>query len=118
MRRFDRFVLLSVFLPLAVQAQTFGELSGTVTDSTNSMVAKARVRVLSAATNQIRTAETSDEGYYRVPFLPPGEYEVTVEQEGFKKVTRRGVLIQVDVPARLNIELTVGQVPVMVTSAA
>lgn len=90
--------------------QTFGEIGGTVTDSSRSAVAQARVSVLSLATNQLRDAETSEEGYYRVPFLAPGEYAVTVERTGFRKVTQRGVLVQVDVPVRLDLELTIGQV--------
>ncbi len=93
-----------------LSAQTFGELSGTITDPASAAVARAEITVLRVGTSQIRRSQTSDAGLYRVPFLPPGDYEVTVEIAGFRKVLQRGVAIQVDLPVRLDFQLAVGQV--------
>jgi len=80
-------LLVSVFAlkSLALYAQTFGELSGTVTDPDQSILARAEVTIRSLGTSQVRRAQSSEAGIFRVPFLPPGEYEVTVEMAGFRK---------------------------------
>src|SRR5205085_7853662 len=36
------------------------------------------------------------EGYYNMPFLPLGAYDVTINAPGFKKLTKTGVLIELN----------------------
>jgi hypothetical protein len=83
-------------------------LLGTVTDSTGAVVAGATVRITEMKTGVGRTAATNSSGNYEFVDLPPGEYEVTVEQKGFKKVTRTGVDVQVNRDVRVNLTLQPG----------
>jgi hypothetical protein len=111
---------LGVLFASAAFSQTFGSLSGTVTDANQGVIAAAVVTVTNQATSQSRKAATSEAGVYRVPFLAPGLYEVTVEAPGFKRAVRKDVPVQIDVAARLDIPLELGQVTesVEVTAAA
>src|SRR3979411_2791461 len=103
------FVICTLWVsPIA--AQNFGEINGTVTDSSGAVIAGAAVTVSSPATNQVRGAVTNRTGNYSVPYLVPGIYDIRVETSGFKATTRKGVDIQVGAIARIDFPLEVGEV--------
>ncbi|MCC6368917.1 MAG: TonB-dependent receptor [Bryobacterales bacterium] len=91
-------------------SQTFGEITGTVTDSTSAVVGAATVVVTNTATGQVRRVETNETGNYTAPFLPPGVYSIRVEKEGFKAATRGDVRLQVADSVRVNFIIEVGSV--------
>ena len=51
-------------MSLPVSAQTYGEITGTVADTTGAVVAGATVTVTNTATNQTRVVETNEVGNY------------------------------------------------------
>ena len=57
-------------------------------------------------TSQSFTTDT--QGSYIAPFLIPGTYEVAVEMAGFKKHVHRGVVLQVNQRARVDVTLELG----------
>ncbi len=70
--------------PAAAQSRaTAADLTGSVIDSTRSVLPGATVTVTHLATNAVRTAITGTEGRFVVPALPPGAYRVRVELAGF-----------------------------------
>src|SRR6186997_1837164 len=58
-------------------------LSGVITDPAGSVVAGANVAVISIAQGFMRSTTSNSEGIFIVPLLPPGNYTVKVEHEGF-----------------------------------
>ena len=67
---------LALFCALAgmassLLAQTFGEITGTVTDANGAVVVGASVTVIGVSTNRIRRVESNQTGNYTVPFLVP-----------------------------------------------
>src|SRR5712692_10777147 len=95
---------------LILQAQTYGEITGTITDASGAVVAAVGVAVSNTANNQTRRVTTNESGNFTVPFLAPGLYDIRVEKEGFKTDTRKGVDLQVGAVARLNFTLELGAV--------
>ncbi|MGH9560891.1 MAG: carboxypeptidase-like regulatory domain-containing protein, partial [Terracidiphilus sp.] len=69
----------------SVSAQATGnaQLNGTVTDPSGATVAGAKIEVRNTATNATSTATTNQSGFYAVPNLPPGAYELTATASGF-----------------------------------
>ena len=55
-----------------------------------------------------------------IPLLPPAEYVVTVEAPGFRKLVQKGLTLQINQQAQLDLTLQVGQVSdeVQVTAQA
>jgi len=106
--------LLMVVLGLALVpssfAQTFGEITGVVTDTSSAVVAGATVTVTNTQTNATRTAITNNVGNYSFPALQPGIYNVKIEVQGFQPEIRSGVVLQVQQVARLDFQLSVGAV--------
>ncbi len=93
-----------------ISAQTFGEVNGTVSDTTGAVIAGARVTVTNQATGVARDVETNEAGNYSVPFLNPGVYSITAEIEGFKAARVDNRQVQVGDVQRVNIALEVGVV--------
>ncbi len=112
-------LLFSAFclLPAALVAQTFGEVTGTVTDPTGAVVTGAVITITNTATNQVRRASTNDAGNYTVPFLVPGIYDLQVEVPGFKLAARKGIELEVGAVARIDFTLAVGAVTEVVEVA-
>ena len=101
---------LSLFavLALACFGQTFGEITGVVTDSSGAVVAGATVSVTNPETSVTRTAMTNSAGNYTFPSLLPGIYSVKAEQQGFQAEVRTAVELQVQQVARIDFQLKVG----------
>jgi len=81
------FVILLTVVPSLAQKIT-GDISGTVLDRTGAAVQGAGITATNIATNESRSARTSDTGSFRILELPPGKYKVAVTMQGFKTVTR------------------------------
>jgi hypothetical protein len=94
----------------AAQTAT-AELVGTVADSTGATVPQARVTITNSATGTVvRDTQTSSDGSYTAPLLPPGAYTITVEKPGFSKLVQSGLSLETNQRAEVNLTLQVGQV--------
>jgi hypothetical protein len=98
-------------------SQTFGEITGVVTDTTGAVVAGATVTVTNTQTNAVRRMTTNVDGNYVFPSLLPGVYSIRVESKGMQTEIRAGVELQVQQAARLDFELKVGSINEVVTVA-
>jgi hypothetical protein len=98
-----------LFLCLPSFAQTAGEITGEIRDSSGGVIPGATVTVRNQSTNAIRTAVSNNAGVYSFPVLQPGTYEVKAELQGFRAVARE-VDLQVQQTARINFTLDVGQI--------
>ena len=86
---------------------TTGDILGTVQDSSGAVVAGAKIEVANLDTNAKKEAVSSGEGQFRVPMLPAGRYEVTVEKSGFAKYRQGPIVLQLNEAADLKINLQV-----------
>ena len=102
---------LAVLCSICGRAQgPSGEITGTVTDSTGAVVAGATITVTNPATNTQRLVKTNSDGIYDLPALPPGNYSLKVEMQGFGSQLRNDIELQVAQVARIDIALKVGNV--------
>ncbi len=112
--RLTMVMLLGAILVLSsgpVMAQAVNAtLLGTVADGSGGVVAGAKVVITEMKTGVRRATTTNDSGNYEFPDLPPGQYEVAVEGEGFKKSVRSGVHVLVNSDVRVNVTLEPGTI--------
>ncbi len=82
--------ILFFLLHTMPQAQmSSGDIKGIVTDSSNSVIVGAKVTVTNLETGVTRTVTSDSTGAYRFFVLPPANYELRVDVQGFAIYTRR-----------------------------
>src|SRR5271163_1011526 len=94
--------------PNAAAQSTGGRFRGTVTDNSGAAVAGAKVTLINEATNKSREAETDASGEYLFLEIPVGSYEIDVTVAGFKKYVRKGIPLNLDQIAGVDVALQVG----------
>jgi len=119
-----RFVLANLFFTglvlciaaMMAHAQTFrGTILGTVSDTSGAVVPGATVTIRNVDTALVRTTETQADGSYRVPELPIGTYDVTVEKGDFQTSVTSGVKVDVSAERRVDSTLKPGAVKELIT---
>lgn len=113
-------LLLTLFATYAPAQEARGTLQGRVTDTSGAAVPGATVEILNLATGVATVTATNAEGSYRVPFLNPGTYRVTVSLTGFSKFISDKVEIHVADLLTVDATLKIGALTdeVTVTAAA
>jgi Carboxypeptidase regulatory-like domain/TonB dependent receptor-like, beta-barrel len=95
-----------------------GEITGVVQDPGGAAVPGATITVTDIATNRQRVVVSTQDGIYTAPSLAPGTYSIAVDLQGFKPVRREGVRIATGEKARIDFELSVGDIREEVTVVA
>src|SRR2546421_1335451 len=99
----------------AAQGNPTGTISGHVIDAGNLPVPGAAVTVSSPVLQGTRTAVTSANGDYILPFLPAGDYDVTFELQGFQTVKRPNVSVKMAETLSLDVTLPVAAIAESIT---
>ncbi|MGC1362249.1 MAG: TonB-dependent receptor [Silvibacterium sp.] len=94
---------------------TTARLSGTVMDNTSSAIAGATVTVEQTGTGYRQTAKTGASGDFVFPSLPVGNYQLTVEMNGFTTYVQKGIGLTVGQSASQKVTMQVGAVSQQVT---
>jgi hypothetical protein len=124
-------VLCLVLLAPVARGQTVsattGAINGRVVDNTGAVLPGVTVTISSPAMMGVRTATTNEDGQYRFPAIPPGDYVITYELPGFATIKREGIRVGLGFTATVNVEMSVaaleesvtvtGESPVVDTSA-
>jgi Carboxypeptidase regulatory-like domain len=111
------FIAALCFLARTVAAQTTaqtGAIRITVTDPQGGAVAGAKVTVSSPVTTA-QTRDSGADGTVVFPLLNPGNYEVTVESQNFKRTVLHSVGVHVTEVTNLSVALELGAVSAEVT---
>ena len=107
-------LILAATTGAAAQGNPTGTISGHVVDADGLVVPGATVTATSPALQGARTATTSTNGDYIIPFLPAGDYELTFELQGFRRITQK-VSVKMAETMPVNVTLTVAGISESVT---
>ncbi len=103
-------ILVFTFSSFVFAQGTTSRVTGTVTDNAGSAVSGASVTLTNEGTNVSLTTQTSDSGAYTFDLIQPGNYQVSVEKQGFKKFVSSKNPVNINQPATVNVGLEVGDV--------
>jgi hypothetical protein len=113
---------LTVILAVSLTPRGFGQatasfahLNGTIQDSSGRTVAGAGVSLRDMATNQTHNSTSNGSGFYVLPNLSPGHYELTVQNAGFAKYVQTGLSLTVGQTATIDVVLKVAATTETVT---
>jgi hypothetical protein len=101
-------------------AQAVAGVTGTVSDTSEAVIAGAKVSVTNEASGVTVITETGSAGTYHVTGLLPSSYTLTAEAAGFKKTVKHGILIEVSSTPTVDFTMAQGAVTesVEVTASA
>ncbi len=91
-------------------SQTTSTIAGTVRDKQGLAVAGAKVRAISAALAIDRSATSDADGQYQITALPPGNYEIRAEKDGFQSEAFKAIELTLNRTLTFDITLQVGSV--------
>src|ERR1041385_2135713 len=108
MTKLSAVMLLCVLSAAILFGSPVGSISGTVKDSTGAVVPSVQLSLTNTTTNARVTTTTNTSGEFQFLQLPPANYSLVAEAQGFKKVNVSSVVVQVDQITRLDVTLEVG----------
>ncbi|MPY90592.1 MAG: hypothetical protein GEU99_22055 [Luteitalea sp.] len=111
-------VILCSISPARVLAQATSTIQGHISDASGASVPTALVTATNQDTGVARRVHTAADGYYRIPDLLAGSYEVRVELAGFKTVVKGDIEVNAQSTTSLNVALQLGEVTDTVTVLA
>jgi hypothetical protein len=115
----NRFKIFAIFLVFAfifassaarLSAQTFGEISGHIVDSTGAVIPGTNVMLTNVGTGGVRATVSTESGDYTFTAVPVGEYRIQASHASFKTATSNTVKLQMQQSMRLDFTLEVGAV--------
>ncbi|MGH9660598.1 MAG: TonB-dependent receptor domain-containing protein, partial [Bryobacteraceae bacterium] len=105
-------ISLIVLFPLAAQNPV---VSGRITDASGAVIAGAKVEVTSRGTAIKTATETNEEGYFVLPPVVPGVYDITASSAGFKEARLDAVRLEIGQSRTVQLQLQPGEVRESVT---
>ena len=85
-----------------------GTITGTVTDPTGAAIPGTLVIVKHIGTGEAFPLSSNEAGQYTRPNLVSGDYQVTFEAQGFRKLVRSGITLKVTDVQRVDVRLQLG----------
>ncbi len=119
LQRNVRLLFLAAFCAVSVFSQEFrATISGRVLDSSGAVIPNASIKAINTASNETNTATSDASGVFTIPFLRPGQYNLTATSQGFKTFNRTNITLVVGQQAGIDVMLEVGQLTDSVTVEA
>lgn len=100
-------LLSASLLPLLAQSPQ-ASITGILTDPQGAFIPSTTISARNLATGVVTTAVSNDSGLYQLRALPIGSYVITVEQPGFKRYVREGLVLTTGQNLELSIQLEIG----------
>ncbi len=102
-------VMVCLLSGLALAGVT-ASISGTVKDGSGAIIAGATVSAINVGTGVVQTQHTNTQGFYSFQSLPLGNYDIQVQQSGFKLFRESGLVLDVNAALIVDAVLHVGEV--------
>src|ERR1700691_519096 len=90
--------------------QVQATITGRITDPSGAAVSGAKVTATSVERGVVYPTTANSEGYYNLPNLPIGPYNVKVENPGFQTAMQSNITLEMNQVAKMDFQLLVGNV--------
>ncbi|HVO63444.1 MAG TPA: carboxypeptidase regulatory-like domain-containing protein [Terriglobales bacterium] len=100
--------LCTLWLPLCAQTLNVS-VQGRVYDASGAAVPQSTITVVNSATGLTRSVEGGAMGDYQITALPAGDYTVTAEKQGFRKLAKK-VHLDIGGTGNLDFNLALGEI--------
>jgi outer membrane receptor protein involved in Fe transport len=100
------------------QAQETGSISGIITDPSGAVIPGVNLKLSEIDTGVIRTTSSNERGAYAFSLVPPGNYVLDAQKQGFSTRSVQAIQLRVNDTLRYDFALQVGQIAEKVTVQA
>ena len=111
-------LILASCLGMSLAQDCRGKVQGIVADSSQAVIAGAKVTLINVNTGVASTKESNSLGNYRFDFVEPGTYRIEAVMGGFAKSIQQNVVVQTEGDVTVNFTLQPGRVSQSVTVSA
>ena len=101
-------ILLALAAATPLSGQSFGSITGTITDNSGAVVPGVAVTATRTTTGTQTTVTANSSGLYIFPSVPPADYTITAVASGFERYVQSGVILLANQAATVNITLRIG----------
>jgi len=109
------FLAILCAVSMTAHAQFRTAIQGVVTDPTGAVIPGATLTLTDRATNQTITRTSSDTGVYNFNALPPDQFDLTVQKDGFQKKVLNNLQLIPEQPNAVDVKLEPGAASTTVT---
>ena len=109
-RRAGRLLCVIGVLSALAWASVGGSISVMVKDTSGRSVSNAEVTVREINTGILHQARADRNGYYTLPVLPVGRYDLEVQSPGFQSYQRKDIVVDTNAALTLDVPLKIGDV--------
>jgi hypothetical protein len=102
------FALMTLAAPFSAAQSTGGRIRGTVIDASGGAVPAANVTLINEANHATRDVQSGANGEYIFLEVPVGTYEIDAVSQGFKKYTRKGIVLNLNEVISVDLTLQIG----------
>ena len=92
----------------AAAQQATAQVTGKVTDSTSAIIVGAEVTLRNSQTGISRKTTTNKDGEYLFTLIPIGSYELGVKQKSFQTYEQKGITLDINQNAKVDVALRAG----------
>ncbi len=110
-----RLIPVLLLAGLTVWASPEGSISGKVVDPSEAVIPGVSVVACNVETGVRQTTTTNSDGFYSLPALSPGQYQIEVHQAGFRPVLRSGIVLATGKALEIDLKLELGEQSTAVT---
>ncbi|WP_158945013.1 carboxypeptidase regulatory-like domain-containing protein [Granulicella sp. S190] len=104
------FCLVIILCGSLVWASVAGSISGTVKDPSGRVVSNAEIILHETSTGLSYHATANSKGYYTLPVLPVGRYELEAQSTGFRSYQRKDIVLDTNAALTIDVALELGSV--------
>jgi hypothetical protein len=105
-------------LSISLSAQVAGSISGTIKDVSGGVMPGVSITAIHTALGTQIASRTDAQGFYSLPKVPVGRYELLIQIDGFKPHKRTGLVVDADAALQINAVMEVGDQSETVTVTA
>src|SRR5580693_5238154 len=99
-----------LFALTLASASITGSISGVVTDKSGAVISSATVVATDTLTGVQTTQKTDSKGFFNLPTLAVGTYNLEITQVGFKTYRQIGIVIDANSALRVDASLAIGSI--------
>ena len=98
----------------AAAQQATAQLGGKITDSSGAVIVGAEVTLSNSQTGVSRKTNSNKDGEYLFTLIPIGNYEIAVKQQSFQTYEQKGITLDINQNAKVDVVLRAGAPSVVV----